>query len=524
MKNKKKFTIYCFLVLFFLLFLKIDYRFIDDITCCGDDFDYYIHAKTIAIDNDLDYSNNLENDPYFYKFNDVIAPKGFIGTGIMSAPFLYFGSVLNKYIVNNNFFNYEIIFYSLSSIFYFLLSIVLLNNAFERLNLKIGNFFVFLIFFGSGLPYYAFERYSMTHSYEVFINVLIFTLVVALHKETNNRKVYFLIIGILLSICLGLLIRWTNYYILFLPFLYKNLLGELGLSTKKMFRFPITYIGTALSFYIFYWLSKSVYGRFILDPRKVYGEKKEVAELISIDNGFVNTLISYASNIVNILFGNEFGLFWTSPITFLFVPVILIFFFERKYKIFSILLLIFIQIFGIVIIWQSTASSYGYRYVFSLIPIALISFVILNKYGKYDYLKFYLYPFSIFSMFSVLFFETNINTQLSLIETANSFGRITKYTQPNYVTGYLSSFSNPESYQIIFLTSVLGAFVFKILQSVVGYKELLELLNTLGLPITNTDFQNFYINLERIEYLKFITLIVFFILFSKKIYRKKNNN
>ena len=60
MKNKQNLTIYFFLVLFFLLFLKIDYRFIDNITCCGDDFDYYIHAKTIALDNDLDYSNNLE--------------------------------------------------------------------------------------------------------------------------------------------------------------------------------------------------------------------------------------------------------------------------------------------------------------------------------------------------------------------------------------------------------------------------------------------------------------------------------
>ena len=111
-----------------------------------------------------------------------------------------------------------------------------------------------------------------------------------------------------------------------------------------------------------------------------------------------------------------------------------------------------------------------------------------------------------------------------MIETANSFGSITKYTQPNYVTGYLSSFSNSESYQIIFLTSVLGALVFKILQSVVGYEELLELLNSYRLPITNSDFQNFYINLTKIEYLKFMILIVFFIFFSKKIYSNKVNN
>ena len=143
MKNKQNLTIYFFLVLFFLLFLKIDYRFIDNITCCGDDFDYYIHAKTIALDNDLDYSNNLENDPYFYKFNDVIAPKGFIGSGILSAPFLYIGSILNKYIVNNNLFNYEIIFYSLSSIFYFFVKHNIAQQYLRKIKLKLIIFLYF---------------------------------------------------------------------------------------------------------------------------------------------------------------------------------------------------------------------------------------------------------------------------------------------------------------------------------------------------------------------------------------------
>ena len=27
--------------------------------CCGDDFDYYSHAYTIAVDFDFDYSNQL---------------------------------------------------------------------------------------------------------------------------------------------------------------------------------------------------------------------------------------------------------------------------------------------------------------------------------------------------------------------------------------------------------------------------------------------------------------------------------
>ena len=43
----------------FLLSLRIDYRFIETINCCGDDHTYFVHAETIAEDFDLDYSNQM---------------------------------------------------------------------------------------------------------------------------------------------------------------------------------------------------------------------------------------------------------------------------------------------------------------------------------------------------------------------------------------------------------------------------------------------------------------------------------
>ena len=57
--NNKKFILTFFITVFLLLFLKTDFRLKDTITCCGDDHDYYIHAETIAIDFDLNYSNQL---------------------------------------------------------------------------------------------------------------------------------------------------------------------------------------------------------------------------------------------------------------------------------------------------------------------------------------------------------------------------------------------------------------------------------------------------------------------------------
>ena len=44
---------FLFLLSILLLSLRIDYRFIETINCCGDDHTYFVHAETIAEDFDL---------------------------------------------------------------------------------------------------------------------------------------------------------------------------------------------------------------------------------------------------------------------------------------------------------------------------------------------------------------------------------------------------------------------------------------------------------------------------------------
>ena len=58
MKSNK--SIFSFLILLFLVlfFVKTDYRFVSNINCCGDDYDYFSHAVTIGEDFDFDYSND----------------------------------------------------------------------------------------------------------------------------------------------------------------------------------------------------------------------------------------------------------------------------------------------------------------------------------------------------------------------------------------------------------------------------------------------------------------------------------
>ena len=77
-----------------------------------------MHAETIAVDFDLDYSNQLKGyETRRFNVNGKIAPTGFIGTGIFSAPFLFIGHTIDKLVSGENslstdIFNYRLIFYS----------------------------------------------------------------------------------------------------------------------------------------------------------------------------------------------------------------------------------------------------------------------------------------------------------------------------------------------------------------------------------------------------------------------------
>ena len=205
--------------------MKIDYRFIETFTCCQDDHDYLIHAETIALDFDLDYSNQLKGFEEMRFNNDgKIAPKGFIGSGLLASPFLFVGNIFENIFgggKNNTttIFNFKILFYSLSAVVYFFVGINLLTKVAYELKIKIHPLSSLLIISGTGLVYYAFERYSMTHVYEFFTSALIIYLS---HKYfSTNLNYYALLIPI--TMFLSLSVRWVNYFVVLLPFILYSL-------------------------------------------------------------------------------------------------------------------------------------------------------------------------------------------------------------------------------------------------------------------------------------------------------------
>ena len=74
----------------------------------------------------------------------------------------------------------------------------------------------------------------------------------------------------------------------------------------------------------------------------------------------------------------------------------------------------------------------------------------------------------LFSFISTIFFETTTLTQLSIVENENIFGNNVRFTQPKYLSGFILSIANLESYLKIVSTSFFGAIFFKCVISLFG--------------------------------------------------------
>lgn len=524
---KNRFIQILILATLILLFLKIDFRFQDSVYCCGDDHDYYMHAETIAVDFDLDYTNQMKGIESRRFYNDgKFAPTGFIGSGIYASPFLFIGHLIDKLItgnanLNNEIMNFRLLLYSLSPIFYFFLSINLITRVLDILNYKYKPFLIYLIFFGSGVSYYAFERFSMTHVYESFSVILIFHLSLKYFSTTDNNLFAFLIP---FALALGISVKWVNYFLFLIPFFAKKLLLEKGkLKNGNLLNNKFFVLSTVTSTFLFLLHTKILYGVYTFNPQFVYRTGGQVSNFVNRDESFIDFIGINLLNVLKILFTQEFGLFWFSPI--IFVGFILCIYnlltSKRENLFFNILIFAsFTQVFLVVLLWRSTASSYGFRYLFCLVPLSIILYFHFQSLKRKRFINNYLFLFSIFSILSILFFETTPGTQLALVETTNTFGRTLKYTQPLYLQGFLLSFLELNSYLKIFTTSFLGAIFFKFLFIFVNPDSLIINLESLGLPVNNPDFIEYVGEVQEIKILNFVFLLVIVFLISSNVIKK----
>tara|TARA_X000000368_G_scaffold883_1_gene725 strand:+ start:15786 stop:17351 length:1566 start_codon:yes stop_codon:yes gene_type:complete len=509
-----------FIIILLLLFLKVDYRILNELICCGDDFDYYSHAYTIAVDFDFDYSNQLiQNHSETYTYKDKVAPLGFVGSGILSSPFLFIGNLFDKIFFNSEISN-KILIYSFSSIFYLLLGANLLFISLKKIERQPNFIFIFIVMFGSGLGYFSFERYSMTHVYEVFTISLLFFIFVNIYKD--NSKYTNLFIALMpFAVALCFLVRFTNYYIILLPYIFRKLFFNNENRHVYLNKYFIT--SAMISVGLFITIINSIYGRVTLNPTQLYFDDQKFQIYLNQISSF-QTFFMYNFNIFKtFVFSQEFGILYFNPVVFAGFVISLMLIFNKKYSYLLNLLVIicFLSNFAIIGMWKSTASSYGYRYLLSLVALSIILFYSQDHSKFYKYFYYYIFFFSIFGSLSILFFESTTLTQLSTNSIVNSFNNEVPFSNPNYLSGFLYSILDINSYIKIIGNSFLFAFVIQIFGEAFGFEKLYEVINSFFGSKLPDDFELYFIKIENIPGYQFLVIFIFIYLISLFIKEQK---
>ena len=168
-------------------------------------------------DFDFNYSNQLEGfeNERFYK-NNKSAPIGFVGTGLFSVPFMFVGIIFDKIFSfiglknPNSIISYKLLFYSFSSIFYLFFTVRYIKESLKILNIKHKARDLIILTLGVGIPYYAFERYSMTHIYEAFSLTMIIYFSIKFYKNKDKVSMFIPIFAVL-----GFSVKWVHCCLLF---------------------------------------------------------------------------------------------------------------------------------------------------------------------------------------------------------------------------------------------------------------------------------------------------------------------
>tara|TARA_B100000282_G_C31714115_1_gene482638 strand:+ start:71 stop:1600 length:1530 start_codon:yes stop_codon:yes gene_type:complete len=440
-------------VVFLLLLLKTDYRFNEiNINSVGDDSEYYYNVITLVQDFDLDYSNQLDiNSPGIYKNGSFVAPAHPIGNGFLAFPFLLISNYILTYFYSPVTTSINYFIYSLVPIFYLFLSISLLVKVIGD---KYKNLIILSIF-GSGVTYFAFERFSMSIVYEFFA----VTLLIYLSGNKLNKYKYFLI-GFLPSFFL--LIRTSSYHYFLIPILILILNDKEGL--KKFLLRPYL-AGITLGVSVYSLISKVTYGIVTFTPTTSFNATnstyyKRLSSLLDINLLGENIVLTF-NTLKNVFFGFEFGLVYFSPILAITVYLVWKLLTEKKYLCLLMYSTIFIIPFAQILIIQSIGFSYGFRYLYNLIPLNLYLLFKVFKINKK--ILIYLIIFSINGILSTLFFETSEFSSLSEDYSTNMFGNYERYANKDYLIGYLKSFLFLNSYIKIVLTSFIGVILFKLI-------------------------------------------------------------
>lgn len=515
--NKK--TKFFALLILLLLLTRIDFRF-DEINPGSfvDDAEYYYHVQTIALDKDLDYSNQMPNTPHRNLNRDdqsKVLPVHSIGVGIFAAPFVYFANLINKVINLDSLISFNYFVYSFVPVFYLFLSFQMLKKLLYRNKIQINNNLLLLLIAGSGVSYFAFERFSMSHVYEFFGTTFCIYLVDKLFYEESKPKKYFLCFSLPILFFIVLTIRWSNYYLFLIPLIAKTFLNN---KSKLLYFEPLFILGFMTGLTMFLIHTKYLYGLYTLNPSDIF---LDVENRISPDYFRFFDYSMFFENIQFILkallvinISEEFGLAYFSPILFFGNFLIFYYIYKKEFiKFFIALGILFFPFFSTLVL-NNPGYSYGYRYFYSTIPLFIIIF--FAEFQKNKLITTYLKYISILAIIFQLFFESSSYVVLSSDYITNNFGLYTKYVNPVILTGMFKSFLIFDSYLNIIFTSFLGVLIIKVIAIFTSPEDFISLFREPDDKILEL------INLNlSFSWVMYLIVIIFYLYIISKLLMKK---
>jgi hypothetical protein len=511
--EKNKIVKYFILSFIIILCFKVDYRF-KEILPGGsqDDSSYYYHAQTIALDFDLDYNNQLNGNfqDAFIREDNKPVPRQSFGPGLLSAPFIFASSQLSKYISvsSNTSLNYFI--YSLSAPFYLFLSLVILKKLL-RINNQSKSEKLILLTLGSGVTYYAFERFSMSTIYEFFSVCLILYLVSRVYNSEENR-IYIFLLPVVQFIMLTN--RWNNLHFFLIPVIYGLLYKK---PLKVVFKNFYFYIGNITGVLLFLAHSKMLYGIYTLSQQSIYPSSdwvvnERLQNFLQLENLFENIIIAI-KYLLTTCFSPEFGIFYFSAIIFSSFYFLFHYLLNKRFYEFLFLTFFYIIPFLPILIFENHGTSYGFRYLFTLAPLNLV--IYFKEFLNHKLLTRYLVLFSIFGIFSQLFFETTPLTSLSEGTILNSFNSLSPYSNPTYLYGLFSSFLVLSAYLKIIFTSFAGVLLIKFINLFFNFEKFLNDIYQVDAQLSNLLY-----SIDNFSWLLLISTVILILLSSRSLLGK----
>lgn len=362
----------------------------------ADDASYLAHGFTLGLDHNLQYKDSVAE----WKTHNQKAAAHPIGPGLLAAPFIGMFAVIDKVnhdaVVNNHTkFQYSWSFFGFvfASIFFFMAGLFCYRNALRSLSFSLSSQHLLFVVSSFGILFYVLFRPVMGHSFEFFtLGLCFFASCKSYQTVTEKMQLPLNYVCICAAAAmLTLQIRPSDINVLLLPLIVSGFLlikRTTPLTTRQITLLSQSALCYLLSLIIcflpFALLNEQLYGMVYPSSSAMYGPLTNPVPGISNGSDFLQTLFTLISRLPQLLvicFSSEFGLAFSSAILFfgtLFLLYYLVAELSKKTGLAFMTLLMLGAYIGLPIIitlfWQSLGDAYGHRFLYCLLPIALLGY------------------------------------------------------------------------------------------------------------------------------------------------------